>query len=234
MSGDDLRYTLGIKQLRAVDRPRERLLHLGSEVLATDELFALLVGSGGTGHSALDTGRAIMAASHGSLRRLKATPVTDLTEIVGVGRARAVVIHAGLELGRRWVEEPLDARTTIGSPADIVDLYGGRLRDLPVEEFHVIVLDAQHQVAGDITVTRGLLSSSPVHPREVFRRVIMENAASVVLLHNHPSGDPTPSPEDRVITDQLVAAGRLLDIPVVDHVIVGRGRYTSFLEAGWL
>jgi DNA repair protein RadC len=234
MSGDDPRYALGIKQLRPTDRPRERLWHLGAEALGTPELFALLVGSGGRGYSALDSGRAIMAVAHGSLRRLKAQPVSELTRIPGVGRARAVLVHAGLELGRRWAEEPLDVRTAIGSPADVVELYGGRLRDLPVEEFHVIVLDAQHQVAGDITVTRGLLSSSPVHPREVFRRVIMENAAAVVLLHNHPSGDATPSPDDRAITDQLVAAGRLLDIPVLDHVIIGRGQYTSFLEAGWL
>jgi DNA repair protein RadC len=108
------------------------------------------------------------------------------------------------------------------------------MRDLTVEEFHVIVLDTQHGLQRDITVTQGLLSSSPVHTREVFRRAVMEGAAAIVLLHNHPSGDPTPSPEDRIITTQLATAGRLLDIPVYDHLIIGRDRYTSFLEERWL
>jgi hypothetical protein len=102
-------------------------------------------------------------------------------------------------------------------------LFAPRLQDLPVEEFHVAVLDAQHRLHRDVTVTRGLLNSSLVHPREVFREAIAECAAAVVLVHNHPSGDPTPSADDRAVTDQLVAAGRLLDIPVHDHVIVGRG-----------
>jgi DNA repair protein RadC len=108
------------------------------------------------------------------------------------------------------------------------------MEDLPVEEFHVVVLDAQHRFERDITVTRGILNSSLVHPREVFREAIAERAACLILVHNHPSGDPSPSPEDRAVTDQLVAAGRLLDIPVHDHVIIGHGRYISFAEAGWL
>jgi DNA repair protein RadC len=112
--------------------------------------------------------------------------------------------------------------------------YGPRLEDLPVEEFHVAVLDAQHRLDRDILVTRGILNSSLVHPREVFREAIAERAAAIVLVHNHPSGDPTPSADDRAITAQLVSAGRLLDIPVADHVVVGRGRYLSFSEAGML
>ena len=109
-----------------------------------------------------------------------------------------------------------------------------RMQDLPVEEFHVLVLDAQHRLERDITVTRGILYSSLVHPREVFREAIAERAAAVILVHNHPSGDPTPSADDRNVTDQLVAAGRLLDLPVHDHVIIGRGRYASFAESGLL
>jgi DNA repair protein RadC len=112
--------------------------------------------------------------------------------------------------------------------------YAGRLQDLPVEEFHVAVLDAQHRMERDVLITRGILNSSLVHPREVFREAIAERAAAIILVHNHPSGDPTPSPDDRAVTDQLVAAGRLLDIPVHDHVIVGRGRFVSFAEAGML
>jgi DNA repair protein RadC len=106
------------------------------------------------------------------------------------------------------------------------------LQDLPVEEFHVAILDAQHRLERDITVTRGLLNTSLVHPREIFRQAIAERAAAIILVHNHPSGDPTPSPEDEAVTDQIFLAGRLLDIPVHDHVIIGRGRYVSMMEAG--
>jgi DNA repair protein RadC len=122
----------------------------------------------------------------------------------------------------------------VRSPRDVVAHFAPRLEDLPVEEFHVAVLDAQHRLERDITITRGILNSSLVHPREVFREAIAERAAAVILVHNHPSGDPSPSADDRSVTDQLVAAGRLLDIPVHDHVIIGRGRYTSFAEAGLL
>jgi DNA repair protein RadC len=234
MSSDPLPRTLAIRQLRSGDRPRERLEHLGAGALSTAELLSVIVGSGGAGYSALDTGHAILAAAGGSLRRLGGQPVADLTRIAGVGRARAAFMHAALELGRRWAEEVGDDAAPISAPTDVVDRYGPRMRDLGVEEFHVIVLDAQHRAKRDITVTRGLLDSSPVHPREVFREAIAERAAAVVLLHNHPSGDPTPSPEDRAVTAQLVGAGWLLDIPVYDHVIVGRGRHVSFLEEGWL
>jgi len=122
----------------------------------------------------------------------------------------------------------------IRTPRDIVEVFGSRMEDLPVEEFHVAVLDAQHRLERDVMVTRGILNSSLVHPREVFREAIAERAAAVILVHNHPSGDPAPSPEDRGITEQLVAAGRLLDIPVHDHVIIGHGRYLSFAESGLL
>jgi DNA repair protein RadC len=234
MSSDPSPRRLAIRQLRSGDRPRERLEHLGARALSTAELLSILVGSGGARYSALDTGHAILAAAGGSLRRLCGQSVADLTRIAGVGRARATVMHAALELGRRWAEEVEEHPSPIGSPTDVVDRYGPRMRDLGVEEFHVLVLDAHHRVKRDVTVTRGLLDSSPVHPREVFREAIAERASAVVLLHNHPSGDPTPSPEDRAATAQLAGAGWLLDIPVYDHVIVGRGRHVSFLAEGWL
>jgi len=120
------------------------------------------------------------------------------------------------------------------SPRDVFSAFASRLEDLTVEEFHIAILDSQHRLERDVTVTRGILNSSLVHPREVFREAIAEHAAAIILVHNHPSGDPTPSADDRLVTDQMVAAGRLLDIPVHDHVIVGRGRYTSFAEAGLL
>jgi DNA repair protein RadC len=160
--------------------------------------------------------------------------VASLTALAGVGTARAVAVHAALELGRRMAAEERGEGEPLRSPRDVYAAFRPRLEDLPVEEFHVAVLDTQHRLERDITVTRGILNSSLVHPREVFREAIAERAAAVILVHNHPSGDPTPSADDRAVTEQLVAAGRLLDIPVHDHVIVGRGRYLSFAEAGLL
>lgn len=176
----------------------------------------------------------LLASSHGSLRRLGSHAPAALTRIDGLGSARALAIHAALELGRRMSAESFDEGAPLRSPRDVWMAYAPRLEDLPVEEFHVAVLDAQHRLDRDILITRGILNSSLVHPREVFREAIAERAAAIVLVHNHPSGDPTPSADDRSITAQLVAAGKLLDIPVADHLIIGRGRYLSFSEAGLL
>ncbi|MDQ3696594.1 MAG: DNA repair protein RadC [Gemmatimonadota bacterium] len=216
------------------ERPRERLKSLGPQSLSGAELLAILIGSGTGRQSALRLGEDVLASVAGSLRRLSLQPVAALTSVNGIGTARAVAIHAALELGRRLAAEAREEGAPLRSPRDVYDAFAPRLQDLPVEEFHVAVLDAQHRLERDITVTRGILNSSLVHPREVFREAIAERAAAIVLVHNHPSGDPTPSVDDRMVTDQLVAAGRLLDIPVHDHVVVGRGRYVSFAEAGLL
>ncbi len=225
---------LAIRELPASERPRERLVALGASALSSGELLALLIGSGGSRHSALHLGQALLAGAGGSLRRMAMQPVAALTATAGVGLARAVTVHAALELGRRLAAEAREDGAPVRSPRDVARLFAPRLEDLPVEEFHVAVLDAQHRLERDVTVTRGILTSSLVHPREVFREAIAERAAAVILVHNHPSGDPTPSADDRLVTEQLVAAGKLLDIPVHDHVIIGRGRYTSFAEAGLL
>lgn len=225
---------LAIRELPSGERPRERLKCHGARALSSAELLAILVGSGSEGHSAMRIGHEILASAHGSLRRLSTQPVAALTGLTGVGTARAVAIHAALELGRRMAAEEREDGIPVRGPKDVHDIFGQRLQDLPVEEFHVAVLDSQHRLERDITVTRGLLNSSLVHPREVFREAIAENAAAIILVHNHPSGDPTPSPDDRITTEQLVQAGRVLDIPVQDHIIIGRGRYLSFAEAGLL
>ena len=234
MAGQGAQRTLSIHELPRSERPRERLVDLGAQALSSAELLAILMGSGGIGRTAVQLGHAVLADAGGALRRIARQPVAALTTIPGVGMARAVTIHASLELGRRMSLEGRQDGAPVRSPRDVVEYFAPRMEDLPVEEFHVAVLDAQHRLERDITVTRGLLSSSLVHPREVFREAIAERAAAVILVHNHPSGDPVPSADDRAITEQLVAAGRLLDIPVHDHVIIGRGRYTSFAEAGLL
>ena len=230
--GSAVRFS--IRELPPGERPRERLKTHGAQALSSAELLAILLGTGGAGRSALAVGHAILAAGGGSLRGLAARPVAFLTALAGVGTARAVTIHAALELGRRLAAEAREEGVPVRSPRDVYAAFAPRLEDLPVEEFHVAVLDSQHRLERDITITRGILNSSLVHPREVFREAIAERAAAIILVHNHPSGDPTPSADDRAVTEQLVAAGRLLDIPVHDHVIIGRGRYASFAEAGLL
>jgi len=223
-----------IREMPMGERPRERLTRLGPSALGTVELLAIVIGSGAGGRSSLALAQEVYARGAGSLRRIGASPVADLRAVPGLGPARAVAVHAALELGRRLAAETRDTGVPVNGPLDVYRHFAPRLEDLPVEEFHVAVLDTQHRIERDITVTRGLLSASLVHPREVFREAIAERAASVILVHNHPSGDPTPSPDDQRVTAQLVAAGRLLDIPVHDHVIIGRGRYASFAESGLL
>jgi len=228
------RPALTIRELPHTERPRERMRSLGAQALSTTELIATILGSGGTGGSALLCAQSVLESAGGSLGRLAAMPLAALTRVNGVGQARATAVHAALELGRRLALEAREAGVPLRGPHEVAAIYAPRLQELPVEEFHVAVLDAQHRLERDVLVTRGLLNSSLVHPREVFREAIAERAAAVILVHNHPSGDPTPSAEDRAVTQQLVAAGKLLDIPVHDHIIVGRGRYVSFAEAGLL
>lgn len=223
-----------VLSLPASDRPRERLRALGPQALTTAELLALLLGVGGSGRSAHATAQALLARGNGSLRRLGRLPIATLTAVHGLGEAKALAVHAALELGRRLAAESGDTPEAMRGPKDVWRYYAPRLEGLTVEEFHVAVLDAQHHLERDVLVSRGILNSSLVHPREVFREAIAEGAASVVLVHNHPSGDPTPSVDDRAITAQLVAAGRILDVPVQDHVVVGRGTFVSFAESGLL
>lgn len=215
------------------DRPRERLFHLGAAALTQAELLAILITTGRAGRNALEIAGDILAAS-GSLGGLARRQVSELARTPGVGQAKAARIAAALELGRRLQEEGRGERPRIKSPADVYRWFAPRMADLAAEEFHVLALDSQSAVLRDLLVTRGILNSSLVHPREVFRGAIAEAAAGIIVAHNHPSGDPTPSSDDRAVTRQLIEAGRILDVPVYDHVIVGNGRYLSFSESGLL
>jgi DNA repair protein RadC len=223
-----------VLDLPAADRPRERLRALGAQALTTTELLALILGTAASGQPATETATHLVERAGGSLRRLGQLPLGTLTSTHGLGEVRALAVHAALELGRRLAAEGADDGEPMRGPRDVWRWYAPRLEGLTVEEFHVAVLDSQHRLERDILVSRGILNSSLVHPREVFREAIAERAASIVLVHNHPSGDPTPSADDRAVTAQLVAAGRLLDIPINDHLVIGRGRYISFAEAGLL
>ncbi|MBK6424237.1 MAG: DNA repair protein RadC [Gemmatimonadetes bacterium] len=217
-----------------IDRPRERLWRLGAPALATAELLAILLGTGAAEQDAGAIAAELLERAGGSLRELRARPPAELTRSRGVGPAKGARLLAALELAARLVEERRPVLPRVREPADVAALLGPRVRDLPVEEFHVLVLDSQSRVRRDVLVSRGLLNSALVHPREVFRAAIAEAGAGIILAHNHPSGDPTPSAEDRAATRQLVEAGRLLDLPVYDHVIVAGDRFLSFVAAGLL
>ena len=217
-----------VHELCPSDRPANRLRELGAASLTTPELLAPIVG----GKNAIDSASALYCECQGSIRRMALLPRAALGRRKGVGNVAADRLLASIELGKRLCAEQRPEGIPVRSPRDVVAYMAPKLEDLSVEQFHVLVLDAQHRIERDVMVTRGLLNCSLVHPREVFREAIAERAAAMILVHNHPSGDPTPSADDRSVTDQLVAAGRLLDVPIHDHVIIGRGRYTSFPEAG--
>jgi len=205
---------------------------LGPAALPSRELLAILIGSGGPAGSALDVADLVLSRVGGSLRRLASLPTGVLEKETGVGGATAARIVGALELGRRAAAEPREMNGRIRGPGDVFQRMGPLLRDLRQEEFHALLLTTQHRVIRDVLVTRGILDASLIHPREVFRAAIVESAAGVILVHNHPSGDPTPSREDRAVTRQLASAGRAIGIPVLDHVIVGETGYASLGEEG--
>jgi DNA repair protein RadC len=225
---------LPVTTLPQADRPRERLWALGPPALTTAELLAIVLGTGGGGRDVLQLAAHLMEVSEGSLRRLAQRPRAELLRAPGMGPTKAGRVLAALELGSRGAGEERPPVHRIREPADVFRLFANRLRDLQVEEFHLLALDSQSQVLREVLITRGLLNSSLVHPREVFRAAIAEAAAGIVVVHNHPSGDPTPSAEDRAATRQLVSAGQLLDLPVYDHVIIAGDRFVSFATAGLL
>lgn len=221
-----------IREWPPADRPRERLTAGPSSALSAQELLAVLLGSGGSGRTALDLASEVLVRYGGSLRRLGAAEPGELVTAPGIGPARACSLVAAFELGRRVAAEPARREARIQGPADVFHRLGPALRDRRQEEFWAVYLDTQNAVLSERCVTVGLLNSSLVHPREVFAPAIAHAAASVVLAHNHPSGDPDPSPEDLEVTWQLVESGRLLGIPVRDHIVIGDGRYVSLLERG--
>jgi DNA repair protein RadC len=222
---------MAMEQWPAGERPRERLYCNGPAALADAELLALQLGSGARGKSAVDVAREMLAA-YGSLAEVASREATELARQRGVGPAKAARLAAAFELTRRLRARPPGARVTLSAPAAVYAAFGPLMEDLKHEVFRVALLDAQNTLLRDRIVSEGTLSASLVHPREVFKPAIVESAASVILLHNHPSGDPTPSREDIRLTRQLVECARLLDLRVHDHVIIGRGRFVSLAERG--
>jgi DNA repair protein RadC len=226
-------YHSKIKDWPVNERPREKLINRGPEVLTEAELLAILIGSGSGKVTAVDLAKTLFV-EHKSLRSLAGLSVADLKRFKGIGDARAVSIAAAFELARRLQSSPETDRPVIRSPSDVADHFIPTLRDLQQEVFLVVLLNSANKIIREVTITKGLLNSSLTHPREVFRHAIVEHAASVILMHNHPSGNPEPSQEDIVITKQIVEAGKVVGIPVHDHIIIAGGSFTSLAERGLL
>lgn len=230
----EIRYQIPIREWDAKERPRERALARGPDTLTDAELVGLIFRSGtrtkAGSVSAVQLGRALLQ-TFGSLRDVSRRELRELMRVAGIGPAKAVQLSAAFEIGRRVEAQHSSAeRVQICSPDDVAAVYVPRLRDLPREVFDIVLLNTANVIMGDFRVSEGGLASSIVEPRAIFRKAILENAAAVICVHNHPSGNPEPSREDIRITRQLVEAGKLMGIPIHDHLIVAGNGYTSMAE----
>ena len=231
----DKNYPLSfpLREWPEAERPREKLLRFGSACLSEAELLAILIRTGNRDHSAMDLSH-ILLRQAGDLHQLAASDHQVLSRIKGIGPVKAITLSASFEIGRRLASSPLPERLKINEPEVVYKKYEPLLAHLRREIFSILILNSANILIRDVQISEGILNASLVHPREVFRAAILESAASIILLHNHPSGEVTPSREDHSITQRLVEAGRLLNIPVLDHIIIGRKKYFSFKEAGLL
>jgi len=222
-----------IKWLPPEDRPRERLLRGGPEGLSSPELLALLLQTGTPTARVSDLAGRLLV-SFGSLEALSLARPGELVRENGIGPAKACAVLAAFELGRRVRLAPPARRAVIRTPADVSALVGAQMRHLDREHFRAVLLNTRHEVLDAVTIAVGGLDSAPIHPREVFKEAIRRSAAAVILVHNHPSGNPEPSGDDLRITTRLAEAGRVVGIDVLDHLIIGDGRFISLRERGAL
>jgi DNA repair protein RadC len=225
--------SLTLREVPSEDRPRERMLQHGASVLSNAELLAILLRTGTFAESAVRLAQRILTEC-GGLRSLVDMTKDQLTEIKGIGNAKALQIQASIELGKRLARTKLSETVTIRSPEDVADLLREELRYLQKEHFVCLFLNTKNHVMGQETLSMGSLNASIVHPREVFRAAIKRSSAALICVHNHPSGDPTPSPEDIQITHRLVEAGAIIGIEVLDHVIIGDHKHVSLKEQGYM
>ena len=213
-------------------RPRERLASRGAAELTDGELLAILLGAGTRGASALDVAAALLRGLGGVAGLVRASP-EELAAYVGIGPARATVVQAALELGRRAVASRPVCGQRLAGASEVWTYFRHRLSPLSVEEFWALGLDVRHRVQSESCLARGSLTGVEIHPRDVFRPLIRQATAAVIFCHNHPSGDPAPSRADLELTARLREVGDLCGIPVLDHVIVGWEGYASLAERNW-
>jgi len=224
----------GIKEWPEDERPREKMRQQGAENLTTAELLALIIRTGdpGTRQSAIDLGRELIARFDDNLRELGAADLTEITAVKGVGPAKATAIKAAFTLASRFQARRLEHLDRFTSPRQVFDYFHHEFRDRRKEYFLTLLLDGKNRIIRRVQISEGSLNQSIVHPREVFSPAVRESAAAMILVHNHPTGDPSPSGEDIAITRRLKEAGEIMGIKVLDHIIIGDGDYLSFVEKG--
>lgn len=220
-----------IKELPQAERPRERLIAMGEEALSDAELLGIIIRDGTPEASAVDLARKILT-KYGDFRNLATKTVSELAQIKGIGPAKAAQVKAAMAIARRFAATPLTSGERVRSSGDVFNHLHERLRDRRQETFYLLLLDSKNKIIKDLQVSAGSLSSSLIHPREVFSPAIRESAASVIFVHNHPSGDPEPSQEDLEITRRLQEVSEVVGIKVLDHVIIGAGKYVSLKDKG--
>lgn len=226
------RYSLsGIKSWPKDDRPREKLFKKGEHNLSKVELLAILLRSGVKGQSAIDLARKIMQRFK-TLRNMGHTDMRDWKEFKGLGMAKIAQIKAAIEIGRRFKEERITERSKIKSSRDVAEILMPRMRDLKTEVFKVIMLNSQSRIIDVVEITEGTVNQANPIIREIFQKALQNFATSIICVHNHPSGDPKPSKEDRKFTRELVKAGNILQIETLDHIIIADDTYYSFVDDG--
>lgn len=225
--------SIKIKDLPTEERPREKLLTLGAKALSNTELLAVLLHSGTRKKSAMDIAQELLVQykDEGLASIVNLSPQI-LTSIEGLGPAKIATLLAAIELGLRLALKPSEHKITIKSPKDVVSYVMPLLRYEPIEHFAILLLDTKNQIIAFPNISTGSLNASIVHPREVFRCAINYATSSMVLVHNHPSGDPTPSIEDIKVTKKLVEGSKIMDIEILDHIIIGDNKFTSLKQQG--
>lgn len=224
----DFSYT--IKDLPEDERPREKLYKYGPKALSNTELLAIIIRTGNRENTAIELSQKLLVGKKEGISFLTDTSLQEIMKVKGIGECKAAQILAAVELGKRVMSSTHKDKTKITSPTDIVDLLMLDMTHLKKEHFKIVMLDTKNQVIGIEDISVGSLNSSIVHPREVFKEAIAKSSASIILVHNHPSGDPTPSKEDIAITRRLTEGGDILGVKVLDHIIIGSNKYISLKE----
>ncbi|WP_289119399.1 DNA repair protein RadC [uncultured Bacteroides sp.] len=223
---------LNINQWAAEDRPREKMMQKGAEALSDAELLAILIGSGNTEESAVALMQRVLAACNNDLSQLGKWEVRDFSRFKGFGPAKSITIMAALELGKRRKLQERSERTAIRSSADIYELFHPLLCDLPTEEFWVLLLNQAAKVIDKVRISRGGIDQTTADVRTILREALLQRAVQIVLIHNHPSGNPSPSHADRSLTELVRKASQTMNIRLTDHIIVTDGKYYSFNDEG--
>ena len=224
-------YVLMIRDMAEADRPRERMQQVGVGAVSTAELLAIILRTGSGGENVVRLAERLLA-QFGSLPGLARASIPELMMVKGIGAAKACEVKAALELGRRLMASAPEERSMVSSPADAANLLMSEMMFLEQEHLRLILLDTRNRVLQTPTIYVGSLNTSVVRVSELFRAALKANAAAMIVAHNHPSGDPAPSPEDIQVTRKLVEAGKLMNLEVLDHIVIGHQRFVSLKERG--